>query len=174
MQRLKEYRTIYDSDIDFDVAKENLIERYVENGEPIEDITDEDVWNEAYFLDETTFSDEKCNLSKHLNNDIIAIADVGTWCGRRSGYKVIGNNLNEVLQSFVDGNSNLCVQYDGVDVISREGHHDGCNHYVFRELKPNVSETFREKLEFKEPISVETLMRNTTSLRKYVKDIYGW
>ena len=41
MQRLKENKRIYTSEPDYDWAKQSLIERRQEDGEPIEDITDE-------------------------------------------------------------------------------------------------------------------------------------
>ena len=43
MQRLKENKRIYTSEPDYDWAKQSLIERRQEDGEPIEDITDEDI-----------------------------------------------------------------------------------------------------------------------------------
>ena len=174
MQRLRENKRIYTSEPDYDWAKQSLIERRQEDGEPIEDITDEDIWNEAYSLAEMYFDDERMNLNKDLGNDIICIADVGTWRGRRSGYKTIGTNLNDILYSQVDGQSDITVEYDGVDVIASESHHDGCNCYIFREIKPNAPESFKEKIEFKEYVSNEELKKHTRSLRPYVKQIYGW
>ncbi len=173
MRRLKKNKRIYTSEPDYDWAKQSLIDRRQEDGEPIEDITDEDIWNEAYFLVDMCFDDERTNLNKDLGNDIICIADVGTWCGRRSGYKTIGTNLNDILYSQVDGQSDITVEYDGVDVIASENHHDGCNYYTFREIKPNVSERFKEKIKFKEYVSNEELRRNTRSLRPYIKQIFG-
>ena len=174
MQRLKENKRIYTSEPDYDWAKQSLIERRQEDGEPIEDITDEDIWDEAYLLADMCFEDERMNLDKDLDNDIICIADVGTWCGRRSGYKTIGTNLKDILYSQVDGQSDITVEYDGVDVIASESHHDGCNCYIFREIKPNAPESFKEKIEFKEYVSNEELKKHTRSLRPYVKQIYGW
>ena len=174
MQRLKENRRIYTSEPDYDWAKQSLIDRRIEDGEPIEDITDDDIWNEAYFLSDMCFDDERANLNKDLGNDIVCIADAGCWNGRRSGYCVIGTNLNNVLYSRVNGQSDITVEYDGVDIIASESHHDGCNYYVFREVKPNAPESFKEALEFKEPLSNEQLMRHTRSLRPYIKEIFGW
>ena len=82
MQRLKENKRIYTSEPDYDWAKQSLIERRQEDGEPIEDITDEDIWNEAYSLAEMCFDDERTNLNKDLGNDIICIADVGLGIGQ--------------------------------------------------------------------------------------------
>lgn len=172
MQRLKENRVIYTSEPDYDWAKESLIERRLDDGEPIEDISDDDIWNEAYFLVDMYYDDERMNLNKELGNDIICIADVGRWDGRCRGLKVVGTNLNDIMQSF--GCDNMGIEYDGVNVVGWGSHHDGSNSYVFREVKPNAPESFKEKLEFNEYVSDDELMRNTRSLRPYVKEIYGW
>ena len=174
MQRFKENKRIYTSEPDYDWAKESLIERRLDDEEPIDDISDDDIWQEAYALADMNFDDERMNLNKDLGNDIVCIANVGTWQGRRSAYSVIGTNLNEVLCSHVDGQSDITVEFDGVDVIASESHHDGCNSYVFREVKPNAPESFKEKLEFHEHISDDEFKRYTRSLRPYVKQIYGW
>lgn len=171
MQRLEENKRIYTSEPDYDWAKQSLIERRQEDGEPIEDITDEDIWQEAYELASMNYDDERSNLNKDLGNDIICIADVGTWCGRHRAYCVIGTNLNGVLRSHV---GDITVEFDGVDIIASESHHDGCNSYVFREVKPNAPESFKEKLEFHEYISDNEFKKHTRSLRPYVKQIYGW
>ena len=174
MQRFKENKRIYTSEPDYDWAKESLIERRLDDEEPIDDISDDDIWQEAYELADISYDDERMNLNKDLGNDIVCIANVGTWQGRRSAYSVIGTNLNEVLCSHVDGQSDITVEFDGVDVIASESHHDGCNSYVFREVKPNAPESFKEKLEFHEYISDDEFKRYTRSLRPYVKQIYGW
>lgn len=174
MQRLKQNKLIYTSEPNFDDGKQSLIDRRLDFGEPIEDISDDDIWNEAYELASMYYDDEKCNLNKVLDGEVICIADIGTWNGRRSTHKTLGNNLNEVLTAFVNGQSDITIEYDGVNIVSRESHHDGCNYYTFREVKPNAPESFKEKLEFHEPISNNEIKRHTRSLRKYIKDIYGW
>ena len=44
MQRFKENKRIYTSEPDYDWAKESLIERRLDDEEPIDDISDDDIW----------------------------------------------------------------------------------------------------------------------------------
>ena len=58
MQRFKENKRIYTSEPDYDWAKESLIERRLDDEEPIDDISDDDIWQEAYALADMSFDDE--------------------------------------------------------------------------------------------------------------------
>ena len=62
------------------------------------DITDDDIEEERQFLSKQDFDDEyKYNLNKTLSNRILCIADLGLWHGRKTGYKLLNDNLNEIL-----------------------------------------------------------------------------
>lgn len=51
----------------------------------------------------------------------------------------------------------------------------GTNYIMFREVRPDVDiEKLFDKIYNNEPISKATLNRYTRSLRRYVKQIYGW
>ena len=45
--------------------------------------------------------DERANLSIRTAGEIICIADLGLWNGRRMGYKLIGHNIADCLYSSV-------------------------------------------------------------------------
>lgn len=65
--------------------------------------------------------------------------------------------------------------FDGFNVCRKASHHDGTNHIMFREVRPDVDiEKLFDKIYNNEPISKATLNRYTRSLRRYVKQIYGW
>jgi hypothetical protein len=67
------------------------------------------------------------------------------------------------------------LYYDGHNVRRTDHHHDGNNYILFREIRPNVNaDKFLNKIYNNEPISNSTLNRYTKSLKRYVKDIYGW
>ena len=117
--------------------------------------------------------DERHNLDVSLDNNIIALADLGLWDGRKSGYKILGNNLSCIFNVSEDRN---CYYADGRNVRAKCVHHDGTNHIVFRKLKKGVTIEQVENLMFKNNYSLtpSQISRYTESLRPYVADIYGW
>ena len=119
------------------------------------------------------FEDEEINLNKTLNNNIIAIANMGLWNGRKTGYKILGNNLNEILSSF--SCDEFKIFYDGYNVKFEGYHHDGTNYILFREIKnmDNI-ENFENLIYNNKGYSNAQLNYYTKSLRSYVKNIYGW
>lgn len=115
---------------------------------------------------------EKANLNKTLPNDIIAIADIGLWDGRRTGGKLFSNNLNEIL--YIGSCDELKVFYDRYDVQSVMSHHDGSHFVTYRMLKDGVDgDELLDRLVYGGGLSSRDITRFTTSLVPYVKEVYG-
>ena len=149
-------------------ARENL------EANEVEDITEDMVQQEVYDNIDMFFEDELLNLSKKLDGRIIAIADIGRWNGRVQGYKVLGNNLNEVVSSTI-GCDEKEVYCDAWNVRATGYHHDGSNSVLFRELREDRDvDKFLDKIYMGEEISTGTLNYYTKSLRPYVQKIYGF
>ena len=149
-------------------ARENL----EANG--VGDITENDIQQEVYEDIDMFFEDEMMNLNKKLPNNIIAIADIGRWNGRVQGYKILGNNLNEVVSSSI-GCDEKEVYCDAYNVRATGYHHDGSNSVLFRELREDRNiDNFLEKIYNNETISSSTLSYYTKSLRPYVQEVYGF
>lgn len=150
-------------------AKEFLSECYPE----IEQ-TDEAIADEIYFRINQSFDDETENLYKPLEGRILAIASMGLWNGRRTGYKILGNNLKEVLTSTI-GCDEKEVYFDGHNIKAEGYHHDGRNFVEYREIREgkNIIRLIH-KIHSNEPISRRELNYYTKPLGKYVKQIYGW
>ena len=70
---------------------------FLEDINPDEEYTDEDIEQKVYEDVDTFYEDEILNLNKRLDGRILAIASMGLWDGRKTGYKILGNNLNEVV-----------------------------------------------------------------------------
>lgn len=159
------------TEFDFDKVKNTLAEKW---GDKPENISDEDVWEYIYNDIEYSYNDELLNLNVDTEGEIIAIASMGLWNGRCSGYKILDkNNLKEILYCGSEDFNHL--YYDGFNVYKKASHHDGTNHIMFREVRPDVDiEKLFDKIYNNEPISKATLNRYTRSLRRYVKQIYGW
>ena len=138
-----------------------------------EEITEEQISQEVYDDIDISFEDEQYNLSRVLNGRILAIADMGLWNGRRSGYKILGNNLNEVLTCEIgcDEKEIYCDQYN---VLAKGYHHDGTNYVEFRELKEDTNyQNLLNTLYNNEEVTREDIRKYTKSLRPYIKQVYG-
>ena len=148
-------------------ARENLKENGFEDWETV-DITDT-----VYEDIDLFFEDETCNLNKELNGRILAIASMGLWNGRKSGYKILGNNLNEVLTSSI-GCDEKEVYCDAYNVYARGYHHDGRNNVEFREIREDRNiENLLDKIYSGQEVTRREMNYYTRSLRPYVKSIYG-
>lgn len=148
-------------------------EMLIENGIEEEDITDNDVTEEIWRDIDFSYEDEMVNLNKQLSGRILAIADLGLWNGRVQGYRILSDNLNEVI-SFGMSCDEREVYCDAYNVRATGYHHDGCNSVLFRELREDRNiDNFLEKIYNNETISNSTLNYYTKSLRPYIKEVYG-
>ena len=120
--------------------------------------------------------DERDNLDIDLPHDIICIADIGLWDGRRIGYKIIeSGNISDCLY---DDDCDYCKWYvDRYNDLRFSGaHHDGRNHYLYRELRDlsdKQMENFIDKLGTGK-LTRRDIRRYTTSVGVHVNKVYGW
>lgn len=148
-------------------AREHLKENDFEDYETV-DVTDTiyediDIW----------FEDEESNLYKVLDGRILAIANMGLWNGRRAGYKILGNNLNEVLTSTI-GCDDKEVYCDAYNVCALGYHHDGYNTVEFREIREDRDiDRLLNKIYNNEEVTRREINYYTKSLRPYIKEVYG-
>ena len=168
---MKEY-TIYD---DCNVSLDDYTDVFEQWEEDYgEELTDDDkwqmVWNELQFW----FDAEVGNLNKRLTTEVIAIADLGLWDGRRSGYKILGNNLNDIFNVTEDYN---IWTYDRYNVRGKLIHHDGTNYVLYRAFKDGLTE--EQKEHFCDAIyhgkcNERMISRYTRSLVPDVAEVYGF
>lgn len=125
----------------FGDSKNMRFERELEDDvsdEELEEIIHEvNVW-------ELDFLREALNVS--TEGEIVVLADMGLWDGRRNGYKLAGYELDNQFYSDTDYIEwSIDRDFEAVAI-----HHDGRNYYRYREVKPNLSdlqlENFMEAL----------------------------
>lgn len=165
-------KTIYNND-SFEVYTDNDIKSMILewNDVPENEITETDILQEREFLGETDFKCTCDDLNKETGK-ILCIASLGLWNGRKSGYKLLGSNLKEILYCAIGDYYKL--EYDGFNVVATDSHHDGTNYYTFRELKEDTNyDILLDKL-YSGTATKSDINRYTRSLRRYVKKIYGW
>ena len=119
--------------------------------------------------------DEKVNLNKEIDGRILIIADLGLWDGRKSGYKILGNNVNEIFNINNRGWDFAEFYGDGYNIKGTEWHHDGTNYYEYRVIRENRNiESLLNAIYNGEEISRKKMNYYTKSLYPYVAQIYGW
>lgn len=138
-------------------------------------ITEEDIDNECNFLESVWFDDERDNLdSVDEGGGLIAIADVGRWNGRFSGYKKVGN-LADVLYSDCDY-ERVYVDSNG-DLRKEESHHDGSNSILYRYWKDGLTdeqkENFMRKI-YNRECTQKDVTRYTRKAGLGIANAYGW
>lgn len=190
--------TIYDSydvcsDENMKYAKENILENVFwdtdivtltdEYGKEVEvtreeyekTITDEKIYDECYFQNNSWFDDERVNLSSvEDSGELIAIADIGRWNGRFSGYKKI-KDLPDVLYSSCDY-ERVYVDSNG-DLRKEESHHDGSNSILYRYFKDNLTEeqkdNFLDKI-YNGECTQKDITRYTRKAGVGIAKVFGW
>lgn len=146
-------------------------ERLKEND--FEDYETVDVTDTIYEEIDMWFDDETSNLYKVLDGRILAIANMGLWNGRRSGYKILGNNLNEVLTCGI-GCDEKEIYCDAYNVCALGYHHDGYNTVEFREIREDRDiDKLLNKIYNNEEVTCREINYYTKSLRPYIKEVYG-
>lgn len=125
--------------------------------------------DELYFIRE--------ELSIQLGHPIFVIADLGLWNGRRQGYKEISSgNIADCL--YAEGDNTVWYVDEYGDLRCDDTHHDGTNHYLYREWLGGVSEkdkeAFLEKIYNGQPSFRCELERVTRAIGWDIAELYGW
>ena len=122
------------------------------------------------------FEDEQMNLKHTECGDILCIADLGLWNGRRSGYQIIkADNLADIFRVGMRGIDNYEFYQDRYDVKATLMHHDGTNYVTFREIKSGVNvKPLLDKIYNQEEFDQKLITKYTKSLKPKVSKVYGW
>lgn len=141
------------------------------------DLSEDEAWEEAYDVNSGYLDDERTNLDIDVGTDIIVIADLGLWNGRRMAYREIGSsNLSDCIDPSYGDYIDWYVD-DSRDVRIDASHHDGTNRLLFRAWKEGLRDG--EKMVFLTLIghgvmNEADIEKYTRPLGDYVKKVYGW
>ena len=121
-------------------------------------------------------NDERGNLCVVLPHPIICIADLGRWKRRYVGYKMIESH--NIANCLCDTECDYCEWYvDHYNDLRFTGvHHDGTNHYIYRELRDlsdQQMENFLDKLHTG-TLTRRDIRRYTTNIGSHIQRVYGW
>lgn len=149
---------------------------FLEINEMDEDPDDEDAIR-AWMNDtnDEYLDDQRVNLNKTVDGRILVIADLGLWNGRVPGYKILGNNINDIFDINSRGFDYAEFYGDGRNIKATEIHHDGTNVYEYRVIREDRNiDNLLAAIYNGEKISRKKLNYYTKSLYKDVAEIYGW
>lgn len=164
---------IWKSEIDVKDYKDLLNEEYPE-------ITDEyEQYRVCWEYNQDVLEDEKANLGHIIfAHPIIQIAELGLWFGKRTSYKVIGDDrgskLTDIFSSCCGDDQEYYVE-DG-DACCDDYHHDGMNHYIYRELRcdEECAEDLLDALYSQKPVDQKLIEKYTKSIAPEICKVYGW
>lgn len=122
--------------------------------------------------------DERINLDIDISQPIIAVADLGLWNGRFSGYKELNScNIKDCLNGF--GGCEYHEWYVDTygDLWCKAAHHDGTNYILYRAYRDDISdkqiEEFLEKI-YDGSVTQDDIDTVTRGLGNEVAKVYGW
>ena len=140
----------------------------------IEPGDDYDIMNFMYATNNEYWFDERMNLDKYIDTEILVIADLGLWNGRTQGYRIIeSGNLKEILS--YNGNDCFEIYGDGENIRAVGNHHDGVNYYLYRAVRPGKDiDPLLTAILRGDHITRQKLNHYTRSIYKDVAKIYGW
>ena len=159
-------RTIWSSKINLPDWEDYLKEEHP-------DVTSEmEKYNLAFRLNNEYLYDERANLHRNANGRILVIADLGLWNGRVKGYKILSENIADILYN--SSCDDMEWYSDGKNIKGTGHHHDGTNHYLYRVIKEDKNIDVLLTAIRKGTISNHQIGYYTESLHPYVAKIYGW
>lgn len=113
--------------------------------------------------------DEQANLNWQIEGTIVAIASVGLWYGRRTGYKIVGDKLSDIFNCAQDCNEYYC---DQDDCHATCAHHDGTNYITYRVFDGSEDEV--DEMLYRSEDFAADVEKHSHSLMPYIADIFGW
>ena len=122
--------------------------------------------------------DERMNLDIEVSQPIIAIADLGLWNGRFSGYKELkSNNIKDCLNGFDSCEYHEWYVDDQGDLRCTAVHHDGRNYILYRAYRDGLTSTeiydFLDKI-YNGRVTQEDIEKYTCRLGDKIAKVYGW
>lgn len=193
---MKEEKTIFDSynvcsEENMKDAKENILD-YIFLNSDVQEMTDnfgktvsvtreeyekiiteDQVRSECYELNDLWLSDVKSNFSWISRGEVVAIADLGRWNGRFSGYKIF-SSLELILYTSCDYERVYLDAYN--NLRKEESHHDGSNSILYRYWKEGITEkqkeNFLDKI-YKGICTTRDISHYTSKIGNDIAKVYG-
>ena len=144
-------------------------------GSVVDTWTEEDIENEIYKLNDEYFEAEMTNLDIDIPETIVVFGTLGLWDGVKHGLKVCNKNIADAIKSIIsdDYNDFEILVDENNDLICKDYHHDGTNHFLFRKVNFDVDvDKLEEDFVFTNDPD-KLIDKKTKSLHPDLKKIYG-
>lgn len=135
MKQAKERILYQNYELDYDGAKEWLIENHLEEyPDEVEwEPTEQEIYDEAYFLDGVYWGDFEANFKNFFDSHTFILqGTIGTWRGKAKGGYIF-DSFNELSKAWDDCEYVKIYDENG-HLYIKCSHHDGTNHYEIRML----------------------------------------
>ena len=99
--------------------------------------------------------------------DILVIAELGLWNGKKIGYKELSNDARDIIDRIEYSELGQIGTIENNKLIATNPHHDGTNFYSFRVWKSGISDNQKSKL-------LDSLYENNLDanlIKKYTKPL---
>lgn len=137
-------------------------------------IKEERLYDECEFSNQLWYDDTETGLRHCDRGEIVAIANLGRWNGRYSGYKIL-KSLPDVLHTDCD-DEELYIDSNG-DLRKSESHHDGNNSILYRYWKEGLTDTqkdnFLNKI-YNGECNQKDITRYTRKAGTEIAELFGW
>lgn len=156
---------------------------YTLSDEELDEFIDDhynDVLEYVADLNNGYLNDEKENLDCIVSGEILCIGERNLWNGTTFEIsRVQGNNLTDCLTSRTRNADDVefYVEKDTLELKQNDYHHDGTNHFTYREVKAGVTEEqldeFFKKC-YTDKVTQADIDKITEPMGKYVQKVYGF
>ena len=168
MRQAKKRHIIWSNlNLDLDDWRDDLKEEYP-------DLNEDELYEKMYEANDEYLLYERENLNIELDHAILVIADLGLWNGRHLGYKEIrSGNIKDCLYSDVDM-IEWFIDENG-DLRANAIHHDGINHYLYREYRDDDTDKIDHLLDkiYKGKVSKKDIDNVTRPIGPVIAKVYG-
>lgn len=164
--------------LDVDDWKEDYIECAEINGWDYDPDDEYAIYEYMHDTNSMYLDDERINLDIEVSQPIVAIADLGLWNGRFSGYKELNSrNIKDCLNGFDSCEYHEWYVDEYGDLRCTAVHHDGRNYVVYRAYRDDVTdeqiEEFLDKI-YSGNATQDDIDGVTRKLGEKIADLYGW
>lgn len=161
----------------FDETDYNYIEeerKFLKEEYP--ELSETEIEQLAYDSINNWLDDERTNLDIELPSEIVIIANLGLWNGRRVGIITTRHtNIKDILCHQLNSISEIRIYCDRYNLKADEYHHDGTNHYTYRMVRENRDiGGLVERICRGDKITPQIINYYTESLVGRVNKVYGW
>lgn len=165
-------------DLDIDDWRDAYAEFIEDNG--LDDDPDDEyaIYEHMIEVNSLYLDDERMNLDIEVSQPIIAIADLGLWNGRFSGYKELNScSIKDCLNGFDSCEYHEWYVDEQGDLRCTAVHHDGRNYILYRTYRDDVTdeqiEAFLDKI-YEGNVTKNDIDMITRRLGDEIAKVYGW